>query len=107
MYAGNDNALYVGEVRHARYRPRTHRFTYRVFSAFLNVDDIDAKRLNLKLLSIDRFNLFSIRRRDHGPKTARRFALSLRAYWPKQGCKRRKASIFCAIRACSVSPLTR
>ena len=68
MDAGNDNALYVGEVRHARYRPRTHRFTYRVFSAFLNVDDIDAKRLNLKLLSIDRFNLFSIRRRDHGPK---------------------------------------
>ena len=68
MDARNDNALYVGEVRHARYRPRTHRFTYRVFSAFLNVDDIDAKRLNLKLLSIDRFNLFSIRRRDHGPK---------------------------------------
>ena len=68
MDAGNDNALYVGEVRHARYRPRTHRFTYRVFSAFLNVDDIDAKHLNLKLLSIDRFNLFSIRRRDHGPK---------------------------------------
>ncbi|MCH1485999.1 MAG: DUF1365 family protein, partial [Alphaproteobacteria bacterium] len=61
-----ENALYLGEVRHARYRPRTHRFTYRVFSAFLNVDDIDHNRLNLKLLSIDRFNLFSFRRRDHG-----------------------------------------
>ena len=68
MIAGNDNALYIGEVRHARYRPRTHRFTYRVFSAFLNVDDIDNNRLGLKLLSVDRFNLFSIRRRDHGPK---------------------------------------
>jgi DUF1365 family protein len=41
-----------------------------VFSAFLNVDDIDHNRLNLKLLSIDRFNLFSFRRRDHGAKTA-------------------------------------
>ena len=84
----------------------THRFTYRVFSAFLNVDDIDAERLNLKL-SIDRFNLFSIRRRDHGPKDGSPLRPSLRAYWPKQGCKRRKVSIFCAIRACSVSPLTR
>jgi DUF1365 family protein len=65
-----ENALYLGKVRHARYRPRTHRFTYRVFSAFLNVDDIDHNRLNLKLLSIDRFNLFSFRRRDHGAKTA-------------------------------------
>ena len=64
----NENALYVGNVRHARYRPRTHRFTYRVFSAFLNVDDIDHDRLDLKLLSIDKFNLFSFRRRDHGAK---------------------------------------
>ena len=48
MDARNDNALYIGQVRHARYRPRTHRFTYRVFSAFLSVDDIDAKRLQPK-----------------------------------------------------------
>lgn len=68
MNTGNDNALYIGEVRHARYRPRAHRFNYRVFSAFLNVDDIDQNRLGLKLLSIDKFNLFSIRRRDHGAK---------------------------------------
>lgn len=63
-----DNALYAGQVRHARYRPKAHRFAYRVFSTFLNVDDIDADRLGLRLLSIDRFNLFSIRRRDHGAK---------------------------------------
>ena len=68
MSGKSDNALYTGEVRHARYRPRTHRFTYRVFSAFLNVDDIDHNRLNLKLFSIDKFNLFSFRRRDHGAK---------------------------------------
>lgn len=63
-----DNALYVGQVRHARYQPKAHRFTYRVFSTLLNIDDIDANRLGLRLLSIDRFNLFCIRRRDHGAK---------------------------------------
>lgn len=62
------NALYVGTVRHARYRPKKHRFAYRVFSAFLDVDDIDAGRLGLKLLSVDRFNLFSFKKRDHGAK---------------------------------------
>ena len=62
------NALYVGEVRHARYRPKKHRFSYRVFSAFLNIDDIDEGTLGLKLFSVNRFNLFSIRRRDHGAK---------------------------------------
>lgn len=67
MPAG-DNALYVGEVRHARYRPRAHRFTYRVFSAFVDIDDLDTDALGLKLLSVDKFNLFSIRRRDHGAK---------------------------------------
>lgn len=63
-----DQALYVGTVRHARYRPRRHRFSYRVFSAFLDVDAIDNDRLGLKLLSVDRFNLFSIKKRDHGAK---------------------------------------
>ena len=62
------NALYVGEVRHARYQPKKHRFAYRVFSALLNIDDIDSGTLGLKLFSINRFNLFSIRQRDHGAK---------------------------------------
>ena len=62
------NALYVGEVRHARYRPKKHRFAYRVFSALLDVDDIDEDTLGLKLLSVNRFNLFSIRQCDHGAK---------------------------------------
>lgn len=68
MATANHNALYFGQVRHARYRPRTHRFAYRVFSALLNVDDVDAGHLHTRLMSVDRFNLFSIRRRDHGAK---------------------------------------
>ncbi len=68
MQSATHNALYFGQVRHARYRPRTHRFAYRVFSALLDVDDIDADRLNMRLMSVNRFNLFSIRLRDHGAK---------------------------------------
>jgi DUF1365 family protein len=66
--SGEKNALYVGAVRHARYQPKTHRFGYRVFSAYLNVDDLDANRFGLKLLSVNRWNLFSVRSRDHGAR---------------------------------------
>lgn len=66
--AGQASALYVGAVRHARYQPKTHRFGYRVFSAYLNVDDLDGDRLGLKLLSVNRWNLFSLRLRDHGAR---------------------------------------
>ena len=68
MTGKTENALYIGEVRHARYRPKKHRFAYRVFSTLLNVDDIDNGSLGLKLFSVNRFNLFSIRQCDHGAK---------------------------------------
>lgn len=64
------SAIYAGYVRHARYRPARHRFTYRVFSLFLDVDDLDANRNMPALLSINRFNLFSVFLKDHGPKDA-------------------------------------
>lgn len=63
-----DNSLYFGQVRHARYQPRAHRFTYRVFSALLDVDRLDAGEKPCRLFSIDQFNLFAFYRRDHGPK---------------------------------------
>lgn len=68
MTQARGNAIYFGEVRHARYRPRTHRFRYRVFSTLLNVDDIDTGSLGLRLISVDRLNLFSVRTKDHGAK---------------------------------------
>ena len=70
MSAHPISAIYAGAVRHARYAPARHRFTYRVFSLFLNVDDLDADANLPALLSVDRFNLFSIRLKDHGPKDA-------------------------------------
>ncbi|MFC1563633.1 DUF1365 domain-containing protein [candidate division KSB1 bacterium] len=34
-------ALYTGKVRHHRYNPFLHAFSYRLFMVFLNVDEID------------------------------------------------------------------
>ena len=70
MSARPISAIYAGAVRHARYVPARHRFTYRVFSLFLDIDDLDARANLPALLSVDRFNLFSIKLKDHGPKDA-------------------------------------
>lgn len=49
-------ALYVGEVRHRRFKPKGHRFTYPLFMAFLDVDRIPELCEVSSLLSYGRWN---------------------------------------------------
>jgi DUF1365 family protein len=60
--------LYVGRVMHRRLRPFGHRFVYRVFSLFIDIDRIDEAAATSRLFSHNRFNLFGYRDSDHGPR---------------------------------------
>jgi DUF1365 family protein len=62
------SALFHGHVRHARYRPKRHRFTYRTFSMLLDIDEIDQLSAKLRFFSHNKFNLLSFYTRDHGAK---------------------------------------
>lgn len=62
----NEAAIYFGHVMHCRLRPFRHRFVYRVFSVFLDIDRIDAVTRKCHLFSHNRFNLFSVMDTDHG-----------------------------------------
>jgi uncharacterized protein len=64
------SALYTGEVMHRRLRPRRHRLRYRVFSLLLDLDALPALDARLKLLSVNRANVFSFHERDHGDGSA-------------------------------------
>ena len=70
VHPGAASALYVGEVRHARLRPRTHRLRYRVFMLLLDLDDLPRTAARLRVFSLGAFNLFSFRARDHGDGSA-------------------------------------
>jgi uncharacterized protein len=59
--------IYQGTVVHERLRPKRHRLQYRVFSLLIDVDRIDEACAPHRLISHNRFNLFSIHDRDHGP----------------------------------------
>jgi DUF1365 family protein len=60
------SALYVGRVMHQRLRPRRHRLAYRIYNLLLDLDELPALDKHLRCFSLDRFNLFSLHRRDYG-----------------------------------------
>ncbi|GAB4576187.1 MAG: DUF1365 domain-containing protein [Rhodothalassiaceae bacterium] len=61
-------ALYVGEVMHRRLGRVVKRFRYRVFALLLDPDRLEDRARTLRVFSIDRPNLFSFYRRDHGTR---------------------------------------
>ena len=60
------SALYRGEVLHHRFRPVKHRFRYRIDSFLFDLDKLEQDAARCRLLSMNRFNLFSFHYRDFG-----------------------------------------
>ena len=58
------SCLYIGNVFHKRHIPFEHDFTYKVFTLLLDIDELP----KLKVFSHNRFNLFSLFDKDHGPR---------------------------------------
>ena len=64
----NGSALYVGTVRHRRMGQPRHEFTYRVWHALLDLDELPQLATRTRGFSHNRFNLTSFDDRDHmGP----------------------------------------
>jgi uncharacterized protein len=66
MSERDDGCLYLTRVMHRRRVPPFYRFVYRVFYVLVDIDRIEALSARLRLFSLDRFNLLSLRTRDHG-----------------------------------------
>jgi DUF1365 family protein len=59
------HALYVGTLRHRRFRPTPHAFTYSLFLPMLDIDRLDEAASISPWLSRNGFNWASIDDRDH------------------------------------------
>jgi DUF1365 family protein len=71
---GMTSCLYECVVMHHRKAPVQHRFVYRLFMFCLDLDEVDSLAGRLRLMSRNRWNLFSFRDADHldrGYSTAR------------------------------------
>lgn len=60
------SSIFTGHVIHKRLRPKPHALKYGVFNLLIDLDTVDAMAQRLRLLSYNRFNVFSLYDRDHG-----------------------------------------
>lgn len=60
--------LYRGDVMHARLKPMSHRFTYRVLNLLIDLDRLDEADRQSRLFAVNRRGLYSFHERDHGPR---------------------------------------
>jgi len=57
--------LYTGHIRHRRFTPRTHQFSYSLCMAFLDIDGLRESMAASWLTSYNRWNWMSFDERDH------------------------------------------
>jgi DUF1365 family protein len=61
----NKSCLYVGQVRHRRFTPRSHQFSYKLFLVYLDLSELPSVFDRFWLWSIEKANIASFRRKDH------------------------------------------
>ncbi len=59
------SCLYVGQVRHRRFAPREHAFTYKLFQVYLDLGELDTVFRKRWLWSVRGPNLAWFKREDH------------------------------------------
>ena len=59
------SCIYEGQVRHRRFSPRRHEFSYRLYMMYLDLDELPSLFDRFWLWSGSRFNLAWFRRSDH------------------------------------------
>jgi len=60
-----NSCLYVGRIRHRRFSPREHAFSYRLFQVYLDLDELDVVFRERWFWSARRFNIAWFKRSDH------------------------------------------
>ena len=62
------SCIYNGKVIHKRFKPKIHFFKYKVFSLYLDLNEINQIVKNIFFFSYNKFNLISFYNKDHGPR---------------------------------------
>jgi len=65
MSANGYSAIYTGKVRHRRFAPTQHAFTYRLHMAYFDLGELEAVAKRHPLWSVEKNNVISLRRKDH------------------------------------------
>ncbi len=89
-----ESAVYSGTLRHRRFEPRSHEFSYPVFMAFLEVDKIPELMAVSPFAGYNRWNWASFYERDHFGDPRRTLRERLTADAEAQGTRLPEGRIF-------------
>lgn len=60
-----ENLIFTGMVRHRRFTPKRHQFSYKLFMFCFDINDASNSFKGIKQVSIEKFNWFSFHRKNY------------------------------------------
>ena len=60
-----DSLIFTGEVRHRRFAPKPHTFSYKLFMFCFDIAQINAAFKDIKPISLEQFNWFTFARKNY------------------------------------------
>lgn len=87
------SCLYVGQVRHRRFIPRDHHFSYKLFLVYLDLSELDSIFDRFWLWSVGKKNIASFHREDHLGDKKLPLELSVRNHIEEETGRRPKGAI--------------
>jgi uncharacterized protein len=60
-----ESLIFTGTIRHRRFRPKQHQFSYKLFMFYFDINNLTNSFKNIKHVSIERFNWFTFRRKNY------------------------------------------
>jgi len=89
-----NSRMYDCTVMHHRLEPLRHRFVYKVFMFYLDLDELETIDAQLRLFGRNRFNLFSLHDRDHLTYGQSSIKENIREYLKSKGINIGNGKIF-------------
>lgn len=80
------SAIYEGRIRHRRFQPHGHSFSYPLYLIYLDLADLDGTLGDSRLVSSRRHALVAFRRADYWGDPALDLASAIRALVVERGC---------------------
>jgi DUF1365 family protein len=79
-------SLYRGQVMHMRLKPRTHRFTYNVFTILIDLNRLNDVNHVSRLFRVNRSAIMSFWEKDHGARDGAPLLIYVETILEEAGC---------------------
>jgi len=89
-----NSRLYDCRVVHDRKKPRRHRFGYRIFMFYLDLDELEQLDKRIPILGYNRSNFYSLRDSDHFNEGAATLRNNVDNFLEKQGLREQRGKVY-------------